>query len=464
MSEQPLRGAADLERPQVLALYLPQFHQVPENDAWHGRGFTEWTVVAQGKPLYPGHRQPDLPGELGFYDLRVPETRYRQARLARDHGITGFVYHHYWFSGKRMLGRPLDEVLASGRPDFPFALCWANESWFRRWQGATDEMLVEQEFSEEDDLEHIKWLIGCFKDPRYIRIAGRPLLAVGRAQLLPDPIRTAELWSRECAASGVEPPWLVMFETSDDTRAPEEYGFDAGAESVPHRLPALLDDSSGTNRGPHAVFDYDDVASAYLNRPPADWLRYPCVATGWDNSPRGQTDETLMLRNATPEGYGRWLTEAVSRQAKAAGRDGIVFVNSWNGWAEGAHLEPDAWSGRAHLETTRDVLRALFGDDGGALAAVAPDDASTTSAEDLYHQLYDRFVALQAQQSGLLSYSDRKMTEWRNHYEGLLAQSRDETRAVADLNQEMTEELEFLAGRLRALGEDVPPMPWLVTP
>jgi lipopolysaccharide biosynthesis protein len=132
------------ESPQVLAFYLPQFHAVPENDAWHGRGFTEWTVVAKSKPLFAGHRQPNLPGELGFYDLRVPETRYLQARLAREHGISGFLYYHYWFSGRRMLGRPFQEVLASGQPDFPFALCWANESWYRRWQGSTDEMLLEQ--------------------------------------------------------------------------------------------------------------------------------------------------------------------------------------------------------------------------------------------------------------------------------------------------------------------------------
>ena len=147
VAEHPARSVgAHIERPHVLAFYLPQFHQVPENDAWHGRGFTEWTVVARSKPLFPGHQQPHLPGELGFYDLRVPETRYLQARLAREHGITGFLYYHYWFSGKRMLGRPLDEVLASGKPDFPFALCWANESWFRRWQSSDDEMLVEQEF------------------------------------------------------------------------------------------------------------------------------------------------------------------------------------------------------------------------------------------------------------------------------------------------------------------------------
>ena len=461
VAEHPRRSVgAHIERPHVLAFYLPQFHQVPENDAWHGRGFTEWTVVARSKPLFPGHQQPHLPGELGFYDLRVPETRYLQARLAREHGITGFLYYHYWFSGKRMLGRPLDEVLASGEPDFPFALCWANESWFRRWQSSVDEMLVEQEFSEEDDLEHIRWLITCFKDPRYIRIEGRPLLAVYRAQFLPEPKRTVELWRRECEAAGVEPPWLVMFETGD-AGVPSQFGFDAGAEFVPHLLPQLLDASlSASLDGSHTLLEYDEVAAAYLNRPTVDWQRYPCVATGWDNSPRRQAGEALILRNATPLGYGRWLTEAVTRQAESAGRHGIVFVNAWNEWAEGAHLEPDTYWKRAYLETTREVMCSLFGD-AEEPAVAGPRDAAATSAEDRYQYLYEQFVALQVSRSGMLSYADRRITEWRRYYVGLLAESQDETRRVADLNEEMAQQLTFLAGRLRDLGEDVPAMPWL---
>ena len=350
------------EPPQVLAFYLPQFHHVPENDAWHGRGFTEWSVVARSHPLYPGHRQPDLPGELGFYDLRVPETRYLQARLAREHGITGFLYYHYWFGGRRMLGRPFQEVLESGKPDFPFALCWANESWYRRWQASNDEMLLEQVFSEEDDIAHIRWLIRCFRDPRYIRIEGRPLLAVYRAGLLPNPTRTVELWRRECDNAGMEPPWLVMFETAHALTDPGALGFDASAEFVPHQLVELMrtEPLSFGADGSHKMYEYDDVASAYLNRPAVGWQRYPCVPTAWDNSPRRQTGGALLLHNSTPESYGRWLAEAATRQSRSAGRHGIVFVNAWNEWAEGAHLEPDALWGRAYLEVTRDVLRRLL--------------------------------------------------------------------------------------------------------
>jgi hypothetical protein len=449
--------------PHVLAFYLPQFHEVPENDAWHGHGFTEWNVVARSRPLFPGHRQPDLPGELGFYDLRVPETRADQARLAREHGVSGFLYYHYWFGGRRMLERPFQEVLESGQPDFPFALCWANESWFRRWQGSKDEMLMEQTFSEEDDVAHIRWLIECFKDPRYIRINGRPLLAVYRALSLPDPAQTVEIWRRECARAGVESPWLVLFETGDSSGDPAVVGFDASAEFVPHRLPLLLQaPSEVAPGGGYTTYDYDEVASAYLGRPPEPWLRYPCVATGWDNSPRRQSGEALVLRNATPEGYGRWLAEATAGQMQTVGREGIVFVNAWNEWAEGAHLEPDAFWGRAYLEVTRDVLRGLGGvmEPGprGAETAAAP-----TAIEDLYHDLYEQYVALQRSSSGFLSYAQRRLEELQLRHEAQLAEARREAREIADLNQVLVEQLEFLVDQLRELGAEVPQLSWLAT-
>jgi hypothetical protein len=440
-------------RPHVLAFYLPQFHQVPQNDAWHGPGFTEWNVVVQSKPLFPGHRQPDLPGELGYYDLRVPEARHLQARLAKEHGITGFLYYHYWFGGQRMLERPLDEVLASGQPDFPFALCWANESWYRRWQSTSDEMLVEQEFSEADDLEHIRWLIRCFQDPRYIRIGGRPLLAVYRVNLLPDPAHTVELWRRECAAAGEEAPWLVMFETNEDVSPPSRFGFDASAEFVPHLLSTLVDPLPVRVGQQSAVlYDYDDVATGYLNRPTVPWQRYPCVATGWDNAPRRQDGAATVLHNGTPEGYARWLREAVARQAECSGRDGIVFVNAWNEWGEGAHLEPDAYWGRAYLEATREVVRELFGAAAAGVPIPEPEPLAPRSAEDLYRDLYEQFVALQRSRSGILSYTDRRLRELRNHYEALLAGSRQETRELADFNHDLAERLSFQAGRLRELG------------
>ncbi|MDJ0634982.1 MAG: glycoside hydrolase family 99-like domain-containing protein [Xenococcaceae cyanobacterium MO_188.B29] len=182
---------------KAIAFYLPQYHPIPENDKWWGKGFTEWTSVAKAKPLFKDHYQPHLPADLGFYDLRLPEVRQAQADLAREYGIYGFCYYHYWFNGKRLLERPFNEVLESGKPDFPFCLCWANENWTRRWDGQDREILIEQKYSVVDDREHIKSLISAFKDPRYIKIDGKPLFLIYRVNSLPDPSLTQKIWREE---------------------------------------------------------------------------------------------------------------------------------------------------------------------------------------------------------------------------------------------------------------------------
>src|SRR5215475_4957626 len=183
-----------IDTPRLVAFYLPQYHPIPENDEWWGTGFTEWTNVVSAKPVFAGHYQPHLPADLGFYDLRLPEVRQAQADLARNHGIHGFCYYHYWFQGRRLLRRPFDEVLRSGQPDFPFCLCWANENWTRVWDGSDKKLLIEQTYSADDDLAHIRWLAPAFRDPRHIRVEGKPLFLVYRARKLPDPLRTTSLW------------------------------------------------------------------------------------------------------------------------------------------------------------------------------------------------------------------------------------------------------------------------------
>src|SRR5262249_26983694 len=194
---------------RAIAFHLPQFHPIPENDKWWGKGFTEWTNVVKAKPLFPGHYQPHLPADLGFYDLRLPEARAAQAELAADYGIYGFCYFHYWFHGRQLLERPVNEILRTGEPDFPFCLCWANESWSRPWDGGEKEILIEQCYSEADDLAHIRALLPFFLDERYIRVMGCPFFGVYRASKLPDPQRTTDLWRREAVRAGLKGLFLV---------------------------------------------------------------------------------------------------------------------------------------------------------------------------------------------------------------------------------------------------------------
>jgi lipopolysaccharide biosynthesis protein len=361
-----------VNRVRTLAFYLPQFHPIPENDEWWGPGFTEWTNVAKARPLYPGHYQPHLPGELGFYDLRLPEARQAQADLAREHGIDGFVYYHYWFNGRRLLERPFNDVLSSGQPDFPFALCWANENWTRVWDGGDSEILMPQEHSEDDDRRHLQWLAAAFADPRCVRVDGKPMFLVYRATELTDPRRTAQTWREEARRLGLGELHLVRVESfgSERVGAPEDIGFDAAVEWIPdwitlkhplhrtfpekvlrrlHLAPQVWREQS--------VFDYDDVVDQMLEErsgtPP--YVRYPCVTPAWDNSPR-KARRAVIFDRSTPETYARWLDHAVRRE-QAADREGLVFISAWNEWAEGNHLEPDVRWGRAYLEATREVLR-----------------------------------------------------------------------------------------------------------
>ena len=232
------------EAVRFIALYLPQFHPIPENDAWWGRGFTEWTNVAKATPRFPGHYQPHLPSDLGFCDLRVPEVRQAQADLAREHGIDGFCYYHYWFAGRRLLNRPFDEVLASGAPDFPFCLCWANEPWSRRWTGEEQEVLMSQDHSPEDDVAHGRFLARAFADPRYIRQHDRPLFLVWRPKHLADPRGTIDRIALEVERQGLPRPFFMGVDSHCPGVDCRELGFDATMTFAPHLgvLPGAVGD------------------------------------------------------------------------------------------------------------------------------------------------------------------------------------------------------------------------------
>ena len=364
----PGTGGTQSHRPKVLAFYLPQFHPIPENDEWWEPGFTEWSNVVRARPLFPGHYQPHLPGELGFYDLRVPEVREQQAALARQYGIYGFVYYHYWFHGRRLLERPFEEVLSSGHPDFPFALCWANEEWTRNWDALSGNVLVEQRFSEADDLAHIRWLVRAFADERYIKIDGRPLMLVYRSDLLPNPKRTTDLWRRESQAAGFPDIYLAMVESRHKNDDPRPIGFDASvgfASDVAERLGAPLDAYRE-----NLILDYDAATEAALHRPETPWKRFPGVMVGWDNSPR-RKGEAVIFSGGTPEAYGRWLRRTVESVSDVRDEENLIFVTAWNEWAEGNHLEPDRRYGRGYLEATRAAIE-------GTAAHLSPDSSTAT--------------------------------------------------------------------------------------
>ncbi|WP_349591990.1 glycosyltransferase WbsX family protein [Azospirillum argentinense] len=354
----PAAEAADSEDVRLIAFYLPQYHPTPENDAWWGPGFTEWTNVSKAMPLFPGHEQPRLPADLGFYDLRLAEVREKQAELARDYGVYGFCYYYYWFSGRRILERPLNDMLESGTPDFPFCVCWANESWSRRWDGSEKELLISQEHRFEIDATLIDDLIPMFEDPRYIRVGGRPLLIIYRVSLMSEPARLFDHWREVCVQRGIEPPHICMAETFG-LHGPQQFGCDSAVEFPPHKsisplvndqIDGLPEDYTGN------IYDYRLVVQNDLHHGRPGYKRFRTVMPSWDNTARRGKAGNVFL-NATPELYEIWLQSVVeeTRKSRAPG-ERYVFVNAWNEWAEGAHLEPSRRHGRAYLEATRRAL------------------------------------------------------------------------------------------------------------
>jgi lipopolysaccharide biosynthesis protein len=360
-------------KPIVISVVLPQFHPIPENDEWWGKGFTEWTNVVRAKPLFPGHYQPHLPGELGFYDLRVPEVRDQQAALASAHAIDGFCYYHYWFNGRRLLGRPLDEILQQRRPDFPFCMCWANENWTRAWDGRDREILIEQKYSSQDDEDHIRALLPFLADPRYMKVGGRPLFIVYKASALPDPMLTFKRWRAISVREGVGDLCLAQFEAggSGTARDPREIGLDLSIEFTPDwrnlggayystrkaRIAIALGLIPKAYRQ-HRIFDYRLMVKAAMRKPKPGYPFLRCVTPGFDSTSRRPRNATVLL-NSTPDNYANWLRDTLMwTKSNNSSEHQIVFINAWNEWAEGNHLEPDARNGRAYLEATRAAILA----------------------------------------------------------------------------------------------------------
>jgi len=344
---------------KIIAFYLPQFHPVPENDLWWGKGFTDWRNVAKARPNFAGHYQPHIPSDLGFYDLRVSETREAQAELARAYGIDGFCYHHYWFNGRRLLERPFEEVLRTGRPEMPFCLCWANENWTRRWDGDEQEILIAQTHSAHDDRAFIQSLFPAFEDRRYICIDGRPLLVVYRVNLLPDPKATAEIWREECHRRGFPGVHLCAAQSFGITD-PRPYGFDSALEFPPHgvfsrKMNHWLRIVNRRYEG--SVYDYREVILNSIRSKDPDYCLFRAVMPAWDNTARRQNDSNCFV-NVSPEKYEFWLASAIARtRSRFDGDLQLVFINAWNEWGEGCHLEPDMRYGHQFLAATERARR-----------------------------------------------------------------------------------------------------------
>lgn len=356
----PLPSSAP-RRAKLLTYYLPQFHAFPENDAWWGKGFTEWTNIARGLPRFKGHYQPRVPRDLGFYSLNDADTVRRQVKMAKAGGVFGFVFYYYWFNGKRLLGKPTEAFLADRSIDMPFCLMWANENWTRRWDGSDTEVLISQDYRIEDESQLVVNLDRHFKDPRYIRVEGRPVLMIYRPGLIVDGKKTIARW-RQLFESRGENPLLVMGQTFNATD-PMDFGMDGAIEFPPHKLTQDMQPVNSSLQYLDIEFEgkayrYDDVVTASLREPVPPYPLIKTAVPSWDNDARRQGNGHVLI-DSTPKKYQAWLNELVERAVKTPFfGEPFICVNAWNEWCEGAYLEPDLHYGSAYLNAT---ARAIAG-------------------------------------------------------------------------------------------------------
>lgn len=348
---------------KLIAFYLPQFHPIPENDKWWGRGFTEWSNVSKAVPQFMGHNQPHLPGELGFYDLRLPEVEERQVELAHKYGVHGFAFYYYWFNGKRLLEKPLENYLNNQNITFPFCICWANENWTRRWDGLESDILIEQEHTPESDITFIRELAPLLRDSRYIRIGERPLIIVYRPKLFPQPAEMVRCWREYCQQEGLGNPYLVAVQAFGFDN-PEEIGFDAAIEFPPLNDGGFRDINDAmailNPQYQGKIYNYYDAMRIFGYRKLPGFKLFRGVFPGWDNEAR-KPGRGFSFAFSAPHAYKNWLSHVCQEtiQAESDPEKRLVFINAWNEWAEGAHLEPDSKYGYAYLQATADALSGL---------------------------------------------------------------------------------------------------------
>lgn len=341
---------------RTLAFYLPQFHSIPENDEWWGEGFTEWVNVRRAQPQFDGHIQPRVAGELGEYDLTSSDVHARQSELARQNGIDGFCIYFYSFGGRRLLERPV-EAWRDDSTLLPYCLAWANESWTRRWDGKSRSVLMAQSYEHGFVEQLFADLLPHFKAPHYLRQGGKPILVVHRADHIPDARGMARMLRSLALDAGLPGLHLVASEVTPGL-TPGPIEFDAVAEFPPvganTLASAMLRPLKNLNpkfRG--RLMSYDKLLERHTSRREPNFVRYRSVAPSWDNTARRQEAATIYV-GANPEKFAGWLSHAQNAELNVRGEAGIVFVNAWNEWAEGAYLEPDAQFGDEYLRATAD--------------------------------------------------------------------------------------------------------------
>nr|WP_299752698.1 glycoside hydrolase family 99-like domain-containing protein [uncultured Tateyamaria sp.] len=366
---------------KAIAFYLPQFHPFPENDQWWGKGFTEWTNVGKAKPLFDGHYQPHCPIHLGYYDLRMREVMEEQARLARNYGLSGFAYYFYWFAGKRLMDVPLENMLANKDVDLPFCMIWANENWSRKWDGQENDVLIAQDHSMEDSKALLEYLRKFFEDERYIKINGRPLFVIYNPNIIPQMKKTLAMWREEAKKFGFPDLYLVSAQTFGH-KNPGDFGFDAAMEFPPHTIESREISGQMCNLKTGfsgRIYDYDHVVQNAVKRPNKGYKVFPSSMLSWDNTARKNLNSHVFAKFSLTR-YAQWLSSNLERVAKDNVLDDderLVFINAWNEWAEGTHLEPDQQHGYGYLEATQ---RTLLNFDERARRFLRPEVPRATEA------------------------------------------------------------------------------------
>lgn len=356
---------------EIIAFYLPQYHPTPHNDEWWGKGFTEWTNVAKAKPLFKGHYQPKVPADLGFYDLRLPLVREQQVQLAKEAGVTGFCYYHYWFgNGQQELELPFTEVVNSGKPDFPFCLCWANETWSRKFwnkDGAVvdkQDLAVQKYLGEEDDKNHFYSLLKAFKDRRYIKVEGRPLFLIYKPLSFNKVSGFMQFWNNLARENGLDGFYFVActIKIEEEYKKLKDLGFDGVCSS---RL--------GYGKQSKFAYYYKKIVSVLFDRPRSFSYKkiypqligdfeqnhedvFPTMIPNWDHTPRSK-EHGYLYRGATPELYYKHAIDVLNRICHKTPSMQIAFLKSWNEWGEGNYIEPDLRYGHGFIDALRNAIK-----------------------------------------------------------------------------------------------------------